>query len=172
MTIHRERQQLPERGISCYRSTMKVQMSAEPTLGWWCCQPSMAVMCSIRSEVLNRCTINRESEAFKTISWGSDYEGSESVDTQSSASTEAGELSETSEDHAFVVSDGEPSSSASSALSLLVADHLPSVEQDGLFVNEVSRSPMACRLVDEDGHLVEQYLVLWCSWEKRMPAGG
>ncbi|KAJ6016605.1 hypothetical protein N7540_011196 [Penicillium herquei] len=146
MTIHRERQQLPERGISCYRSTMKVQMSAEPTLGWWCCQPSMAVMCSIRSEVLNRCTIStiqlktsadRESEAFKTISWGSDYEGSESVDTQSSASTEAGELSETSEDHAFVVSDGEPSSSASSALSLLVADHLPSVEQDGLFVNEV-----------------------------------
>ncbi|KAJ6003923.1 hypothetical protein N7540_013205 [Penicillium herquei] len=117
-----------------------------------------------------------DSEALEVHSWCSDYEGSESVYTRSSASTEATDkLSETSDDREFVVSDGEPSSSASSALSLLVAEHLPSVEQDGSFVNEVGRrwpvGTIAKRLVNEDGHLVEQYLVLWCSWEKRIPAG-
>ncbi|KAJ5726777.1 hypothetical protein N7493_005804 [Penicillium malachiteum] len=89
--------------------------------------------------------------------------------TQSSASTEADEPSETSKDCAFVVSDGEPSSGASSASSLLFTDYLPSVEQKGVFVNKPIGS-IAKRLVNENGHLVEQYLVLWCSWEKRMPA--
>ncbi|KAJ6003830.1 hypothetical protein N7540_013112, partial [Penicillium herquei] len=112
---------------------------------------------------------HRDSETFEAILWCGDYEDVESAYTQSSASTEADELSETSEDHAFVVSDGEPSSSPSSASSFLAADHLPSVEQDGLFVNEPVGN-IAKRLVNEDGHLIEQYLVLWCSWEKRMPA--
>ncbi|KAJ5737367.1 uncharacterized protein N7483_002492 [Penicillium malachiteum] len=116
-----------------------------------------------------------ERESFEVLSWCSDYEEAESYYTQSSASTEAtDELSETSEDRAFVVSDGEPSRSASSTSSFPGTNQLPSVEQDGSCVNEVGRrwpvGTIAKRLVNEDGHLVEQYLVLWCSWEKRMPA--
>ena len=79
-----------------------------------------------------------DSEAFEAIPWCGDDEEAESAYTQSSTSIEADELSETSEDRAFVVSDGEPSSGASSTSSLLFTDHLPSVEQDGGVVNEVS----------------------------------
>ncbi|KAJ6003791.1 hypothetical protein N7540_011198 [Penicillium herquei] len=113
-----------------------------------------------------------ERESFEVLSWCSDYEESESVYTQSSVSTEAtDEPSETSEDRAFVVSDGEPSRSASSTSSFPGTNQLPSVEQDESCVGR--RWPVgtiAKRLVNGDGHLVEQYLVLWCSWEKRMPA--
>ncbi|KAJ5737335.1 uncharacterized protein N7483_002460 [Penicillium malachiteum] len=120
-------------------------------------------------------SIHHGNEAFEVQSWCSDYEGTGSFQTRSTASTEAaGELSETSEDLWYVMSDGEPSRSASSASGLSGTNHLPSVEQDGSYSNEVGRkwpvNTIAKRLVNEDGHLVEQYLVLWCSWERRMPA--
>ncbi|KAJ5737277.1 uncharacterized protein N7483_002402 [Penicillium malachiteum] len=120
-------------------------------------------------------SVDLGNEAFEVQSWCSDYEGAGSFQTRSTASTAAtNELSETSEDRAFVLSDGEPSRSASSASGLSGTNHLPSVEQDGSYPNEVCRkwpvNTIAKRRVNEDGHLVEQYLVLWCSWERIMPA--
>ncbi|KAJ6016433.1 hypothetical protein N7540_011024 [Penicillium herquei] len=113
-------------------------------------------------------------EELDAQSWCSDYDEVESLAAQSTTQA-TDELSDTSEDLSFVISDGQSFSSASSASDLPGLSRLPNAEPYGPYPNEVGHiSPVgviARRQVIESGQVSEEYLVLWCSWESRVPFG-
>ncbi|CAG8137709.1 unnamed protein product, partial [Penicillium salamii] len=81
-------------------------------------------------------------------------------------------ISETSEDRAFVVSDGDqsPYSNRSSGSSDY-SQHCPDVQDNDSSDLKIPIGTIARRVIHQGDSSAVQYLVLWRSWEPEQPHG-
>ncbi|KAK9848353.1 hypothetical protein MYU51_016757 [Penicillium brevicompactum] len=112
-----------------------------------------------------------ENELFEIMSSYSDPNDSETQGSTSEPSEYA--TSETSEDRAFVVSDGDqsPYSNRSSGSSDY-SQHCPDVQDDDssdLIGQKIPIGTIAKCVVQQGNSSAVQYLVLWRSWEQEKP---
>ncbi|CAG8093687.1 unnamed protein product [Penicillium salamii] len=112
-----------------------------------------------------------ESELFEIMSSYSEPNDSE---TQGSTSEPSGDdISETSEDRAFVVSDGDQSPySNRSSESSDYSQHCPDLQDNDssdLIGQKIPMGTIAKRIIHQGDSSVVQCLVLWRSWEQEKP---
>ncbi|CAI7611305.1 unnamed protein product [Penicillium viridicatum] len=113
----------------------------------------------------------KENELFEIMS---SYSEPNDFETQGSTSEPSeDDISETSEDRAFVVSDGDQSpysnrSSGSSNYSQH-CHHIHDNDSSDLIGQKIPISTIAKRVIHRNGSSIVQYLVLWRSWEQEKP---
>ncbi|CAI7628210.1 unnamed protein product [Penicillium viridicatum] len=112
-----------------------------------------------------------ENGLFEIISSYSEYHDPETQGSTSESSED--DISETSEDRAFVVSDGNESydsnrSSESSNYSQH-SRHMHDDDSSDLIGQKIPISTIAKRVIHQNNSSVVQYLVLWRSWEQEKP---
>ncbi|KAJ5481399.1 hypothetical protein N7475_000211 [Penicillium sp. IBT 31633x] len=112
-----------------------------------------------------------ENEIFEAISSYSEPNDSETQGSTSEPSED--DISEASEDRAFVVSDGDQSPySTRSSGSSDYSQHCPHVHDNDSFDligQKIPISTIAKRVIHQNDSSVVQYLVLWRSWEQEKP---
>ncbi|KAJ5340282.1 hypothetical protein N7541_009406 [Penicillium brevicompactum] len=113
-----------------------------------------------------------ENELFEIMSSYSEPNDSETQGSTSESSED--DISETSEDRAFVVSDGDqsPYSNRSSGSSDY-SQHCPDVQDNGssdLIGHKIPIGTIAKRVIHQGDSSAVQYLVLWRSWEPEKPS--
>ncbi|KAK9846983.1 hypothetical protein MYU51_021211 [Penicillium brevicompactum] len=114
-----------------------------------------------------------EDELFEIMSSYSEPNDSETQNSNSETSED--DISETSEDRAFVVSDGDqsPYSNRSSGSSDY-SQHCPDVQDNDssdLIGQKIPIGTIARRVIHQGDSSAVQYLVLWRSWEPEQPHG-
>ncbi|CAI7585360.1 unnamed protein product [Penicillium viridicatum] len=112
-----------------------------------------------------------ENELFEIMSSYSEPNDSETQGSTSEPSED--DISETSEDRGFVVSDGDQSpysnrSSGSSKYSQHCHMH-DNDSSDPVIGQKIPISTIAKRVIHQNGSSIVQYLVLWRSWEQEKP---
>ncbi|KAI3095273.1 hypothetical protein CBS147333_9809 [Penicillium roqueforti] len=111
-----------------------------------------------------------ENELFEIMSSYSEPNDSETQGSTSEPSED--DISETSEDRAFVVSDGDqsPYSNRSSGSSNYSQHcHMHDNDSSDLIGQKIPISTIAKRVIHQNGSSIVQYLVLWRSWEQEKP---
>ncbi|KAJ5340134.1 hypothetical protein N7541_009258 [Penicillium brevicompactum] len=112
-----------------------------------------------------------ENELFEIMSSYSEPNDSETQGSTSESSED--DISETSEDRAFVVSDGDqsPYSNRSSGSSDY-SQHCPDVQDNGssdLIGQKIPIGTIAKRVIHQGDSSAVQYFVLWRPWEPEKP---
>ncbi|CAG8224749.1 unnamed protein product [Penicillium nalgiovense] len=110
-------------------------------------------------------TTKEENELFEIISSHSVCHDSETQGSTSEPSDD--DISETSEDRAFIVSDGDQSyNSNRSSGSSNYSQHSHHMHEDDSSDLKIPISTIAKRIIHQNNSSVVQYLVLWRSWEQ------
>ncbi|CAG8414118.1 unnamed protein product [Penicillium salamii] len=109
-----------------------------------------------------------EDELFEIMSSYSEPNDSETQGSNSESSED--DISETSEDRTFVVSDGDqsPYSNRSSGSSDY-SQHCPDVQDNGSSDLKIPIGTIAKLVIHQGDSSAVQYLVLWRSWEPEKP---
>ncbi|KAJ5771453.1 uncharacterized protein N7511_003504, partial [Penicillium nucicola] len=99
----------------------------------------------------------------------SDCEAQESISEYSDDLISEDDISETSEDRAFVVSDGEQSAYSNRSSASFNDSQYSSNDSSNFNGQKVPLCIVTKRTIEQNGGPVVQYLVIWQSWEQEKP---